>query len=115
MANGTSKSIRYSQFQGMTWFSAGFVNQLTFDYFDDNNETATLIMRAYKTRNVMEWVLKLGSIPLSNQGQEVIIQLHSADVNSNATFYTDSNGLEMQKRIRDYRPTWDFISYLNIT
>ena len=34
---------------------------------------------------------------------------------SNSTFYTDSNGLEMQKRIRDYRPSWNFSSVLNVT
>jgi hypothetical protein len=26
---------------------------------------------------------------------------------NNQTFYTDSNGLEMQKRILNYRPTWN--------
>jgi len=26
------------------------------------------------------------------------------------TFYTDTNGLEMQKRILNYRPTWDLIT-----
>jgi len=26
------------------------------------------------------------------------------------TFYSDSNGLEMQKRILNYRPTWDLIT-----
>lgn len=37
---------------------------------------------------------------------------------NNRTFYTDSNGLEMQKRIIDYRPTWDITAkdwYQNIT
>jgi len=28
-------------------------------------------------------------------------------MDSNLTFYTDSNGLEMQERIKNYRPTWD--------
>jgi hypothetical protein len=27
--------------------------------------------------------------------------------NNSGTFYTDSNGLEMQKRILDKRPDWD--------
>jgi hypothetical protein len=29
---------------------------------------------------------------------------------NNKTFYTDSNGLEMQKRILNYRPTWDLVN-----
>lgn len=29
------------------------------------------------------------------------------DLNNNKTFYTDSNGLEEQKRVVDYMPTWN--------
>jgi|LauGreDrversion4_2_1035121.scaffolds.fasta_scaffold441296_1 hypothetical protein len=99
----------------MTWYSAGFFNQLNFDYFNDANEKATLILRAYSDRKDQEWELRLGGIPLSEQGKEVVLQFHTPDVNSGSTFYTDSNGLEMQKRVLDYRPTWDFIGFLNIT
>ena len=28
--------------------------------------------------------------------------------NNNKTFYTDSNGLEEQKRVVDYMPTWNY-------
>lgn len=31
------------------------------------------------------------------------------DHNNNKTFYTDSNGLEEQVRILDYRPTWSLL------
>lgn len=31
------------------------------------------------------------------------------DKNNNKTFYTDSNGLEEQTRIIDYRPTWPLV------
>lgn len=72
-------------------------------------------MRSYQKRQVSEWVLRLGSIPNSGLGQEVIIQFYSPDINNNKTFYTDSNGLEMQKRILDYRQTWNFSSNLNVT
>ena len=30
-----------------------------------------------------------------------------SNFDNNKTFYTDSNGLEMQKRILNYRPTWN--------
>jgi hypothetical protein len=39
----------------------------------------------------------------------------SFDIDNNNTFYTDSNGLEMQKRILNYRPTWDWSGKQNIT
>ena len=36
---------------------------------------------------------------------------YESNVTSRDTFYTDSNGREMVKRVRDYRPTWK----LNVT
>ena len=76
------------------------------------------MMRMYGKRQVTEWTLKLGSIPNvtdSQSGKEVIIQFQTPQIANNKTFYTDSNGLEMQQRILDYRPTWNFSSYLNVT
>jgi len=37
------------------------------------------------------------------------------DFEANSTFWTDSNGLEMQKRILNYRPTWDYSGEQNIS
>ena len=36
---------------------------------------------------------------------------YESNVTSKDAFYTDSNGREMIKRVRDYRPTWK----LNVT
>ena len=36
---------------------------------------------------------------------------YSTDLNTKGTFYTDANGRQMVKRVRDKRPTWD----LNVT
>jgi len=33
--------------------------------------------------------------------------LVTSNIMNNKTFFTDSNGLELQKRILNYRPTWD--------
>jgi hypothetical protein len=33
-----------------------------------------------------------------------------SDFFNNQTFYTDSNGMEMQERKLNYRPTWDFVN-----
>jgi hypothetical protein len=50
-------------------------------------------------------------IPLSEQGQEVILHLNFDKIKNGGVFYTDSMGLEMQERRLDYRPTWN----LNVT
>lgn len=43
-------------------------------------------------------------------GYEVIAQFNVEDFQNNQTFYTDSNGMEMQERKLNYRPTWDYVN-----
>jgi len=40
-------------------------------------------------------------------GYEVIAKWQVLEFDNNQTFYTDANGLEMQKRVLNYRPTWN--------
>jgi len=40
---------------------------------------------------------------------EVVVDFHVDGLWNKRTFYTDSNGLEMQKRILDHRDTWDIV------
>ena len=51
----------------------------------------------------------LDSVPgdKNGSGYEIVVEFKAHDFDNNKTFYTDSNGLEMQKRILNYRPTWD--------
>ena len=46
-------------------------------------------------------------IPFTGVGTEVIINFSSKEIENDEVFYTDSMGLEMQKRILNYRPTWN--------
>ena len=51
----------------------------------------------------------LDSLPVVDlDGYEVIAKWKVDNFDNNETFFTDSNGLEMQKRILNYRPTWNF-------
>ena len=65
--------------------------------------------------------MDLNSLPeIKLDGYEVVVNFDISDFKNNATFYTDSNGLEMQKRILNYRPTWNIgynynLSLENIT
>ena len=44
-----------------------------------------------------------------NVGKEIVVIVETPEIN-NTDFYTDSNGLEMQQRILNYRPTWNYSS-----
>lgn len=58
--------------------------------------------------NSIKFDVDLGSLPdIESDGHEVIVNFQVENFDNNQTFYTDSNGLEMQKRIINYRPTWD--------
>lgn len=64
--------------------------------------------------DLLEFEVHMLGIPIAGgQGKEVVAKwrlidsdLSSTSLSSDETFYTDSNGLEMQKRILNYRPTW---------
>lgn len=44
---------------------------------------------------------------LDNVGKEVVMIVNTS-ISNNRNFYTDSNGLSLQKRVVDNRLTWDF-------
>jgi len=52
--------------------------------------------------------VELNSIP---EGVDAVVNFDFGYNKHNGTFYTDSNGLEMQKRMIDYRPMWPFGKY----
>jgi len=54
----------------------------------------------------------IDSISVSdNIGKEVVLDIQVPSIDNNKTFYTDSMGMEMQKRVLNYRPTWDLKVY----
>jgi lysosomal alpha-mannosidase len=71
----------------------------------------TQIVRLYNGTAHLEYVDILGPIPMDGtQGKEVITRF-TTNINSATNWYTDANGLEMQLRTRNFRPTWK----LNVT
>lgn len=52
---------------------------------------------------------RIDSISISDKIGKEITMNFVTDKNNNKTFYTDSNGLEEQTRIIDYRPTWPLV------
>jgi hypothetical protein len=66
---------------------------------------------------VLKVVVDIDSLPDVKleriDGYEVIVDFTLEKFDNNQTFWTDSNGLEMQKRILNYRPTWDLQANYN--
>ena len=68
-------------------------------------------IRYYDESIASEWEVYLGGLPNDGHGREVTVNWQANEVNNNNTFYTDSNGLEMQQRILNYRPSFNFSSF----
>ncbi|XP_074562750.1 alpha-mannosidase-like, partial [Curcuma longa] len=65
------------------------------------------VIRVYKEKEHAEIEYTIGPIPTDDgTGKEVITQL-TTNMVTNSTFYTDSNGRDFLKRVRDYRADWN--------
>lgn len=65
------------------------------------------ITRVYKQKEHAEVEFTIGPIPSDDGiGKEIVTQI-SATLKTNKTFYTDSNGRDFIKRVRDYREDWE--------
>ncbi|XP_027178413.1 alpha-mannosidase isoform X2 [Coffea eugenioides] len=64
------------------------------------------VVRVYKEKEHAEFEFTIGDIPTDDGiGKEVITRL-TANMATNKVFYTDSNGRDFLKRVRDFRPDW---------
>ncbi|OVA09673.1 Glycoside hydrolase family 38 [Macleaya cordata] len=65
------------------------------------------ITRVYKGKEHAEVEFTVGPIPVDDGiGKEIITRI-TTTMKTNKTFYSDSNGRDFIKRIRDYRTDWD--------
>lgn len=86
----------------VTSYEGSLVFEIRQKFSDYVSQTA----RVNKVENYIEFDWVIGPIPDTGPNGIEIVTKYSTNLTSNATFYTDSNGKEMLKRIRDFRPTW---------
>ena len=79
------------------------------------NATAYVRVRYYDEQSSAEWEVYLNGLPNDGHGREVTVNWKASEIHNDNTFYTDSNGLEMQKRILNYRPTFNFSSFEEVS
>lgn len=71
------------------------------------NPWISQVTRIFKEKEHAEIEFTVGPIPVDDGiGKEIVTQI-STSMKTNKTFYTDSNGRDFIKRIRDYRTDWD--------
>ncbi|KAJ9189777.1 hypothetical protein P3X46_001031 [Hevea brasiliensis] len=71
------------------------------------NPWISQITRIYKGKEHAEVEFTIGPIPVDDGiGKEITTQI-TTTMKTNNTFYTDSNGRDFIKRIRDFRTDWD--------
>ncbi len=79
-----------------------------------NNWTSQEI-RLYAGAQIAEIDWIVGPIPVGdNIGKEIIMR-YDTDIPSNGYFYTDANGREVLERRRDYRSSYNYTVYENVS
>ncbi|XP_011872614.1 PREDICTED: lysosomal alpha-mannosidase isoform X2 [Vollenhovia emeryi] len=71
------------------------------------NEWVSQVVRIYPGEEHIEFNWLVGPIPVKDKIGKEIVTRYTSNLQTDKTFYTDSNGREMLKRVRNYRPTWD--------
>lgn len=109
MAN--TSSVAYSKVNPDVAYEAGkTLEQWTIRFMDDATKAFALIKVRFSHtfQEMIEFEVELNGVPLDDkQGKDVTVNWRMYDgFNSNKTFYTDTNGLEMQQRWIDYQPTF---------
>ncbi|XP_011151265.1 lysosomal alpha-mannosidase isoform X1 [Harpegnathos saltator] len=71
------------------------------------NEWVSQVIRVYLEEEHVEFDWLVGPILVKDKIGKEIITKYTSNLKTDGVFYTDSNGREMLKRVRNYRPTWD--------
>lgn len=71
------------------------------------SDWVTQTIRLYADQEFIEVSYTVGPIPFQDGFGKEVVSLWSTDLQVNQTWYTDSNGRDMQQRRFNYRPTWD--------
>lgn len=70
------------------------------------NDWISQVVRVYKEENLAEFEWLVGPIPIDDKIGKEVVSKFTSDIDSKEVFFTDSNGREMIKRVRNHRDTW---------
>lgn len=79
------------------------------EVYQQFNSWISQVIRIFKDEEHAEFEFTIGPIPTDDSlGKEVITKI-TANMVTDKVFYTDSNGRDFLKRVRDYREDWPLI------
>jgi lysosomal alpha-mannosidase len=79
------------------------------------NDWVSQVVRVYPRSHHVEFEWLVGPIPVDDGiGKEVVSRFESK-IENNGVFYTDSNGRDMLKRIRNHRDDWPLTVEENVS
>lgn len=79
------------------------------------NDWASEEITVFNGISTVEFQWTVGPIPIDDRfGKEIILR-YDTDIPSASKFYTDANGREVLERIRDFRPTWNYTLFENVS
>ena len=111
-------SERFSKLSSVVFHESDLVSQITLVFNDSAaSEFAAVKARVFKDSNLIEFDVTVGPLAKAQHGKEVIVVFWAPSINNKGEFFTDSNGLQMEARRVNYRPTWHYTpaSHQNIS
>ena len=64
------------------------------------------VVRIFEGKDYVEFEYTVGPIPFRDGMGREVVSMFCTPLVTHGTWYTDANGRSMQKRVRNYRPTW---------
>ncbi|XP_018323357.1 lysosomal alpha-mannosidase-like [Agrilus planipennis] len=92
-----------------------YLGNLTAEIRQTFNDWISQTIRIYNMENFVEFDWLIGPIPQDQKNGKEIITRYTTGLQTNSAFYTDSNGREVLKRVRNFRPTWKFTGKENVS
>jgi len=112
-------SKSYSTFESVTVSQGENASQFNLYFYDsETTEEYTAIVRMVEGIETVEFEVQLNQVPVDYDtkiGKEVICKWQIEGFDNEGTFYTDSNGLEMQKRVINSRPDYTTTSDMTVS
>jgi lysosomal alpha-mannosidase len=72
------------------------------------NSYITQVIRVYPNEDFVEFDYVVGPIPVDDKIGKEIISRFDSNLTTNGVFFTDANGRQVLKRVRNFRPTWNY-------